>query len=40
MLRLDPLGPDLWDSILPEELKKLPEELTKVDALLRDPRFM
>jgi IS5 family transposase len=40
MLRLDPPGPDLWDCILPEELKKLPEELAKVDELLRNPRFM
>jgi IS5 family transposase len=40
MLRLDPPGPDLWDSILPDELRKLPEELARVDELLRDPRFM
>jgi transposase, IS5 family len=40
MLRLQPEGPDLWDSILPEELRKLPDELARVDELLQNPRFM
>lgn len=40
MLRLDPPGPDLWDSILPDELRKLPDELARIDELLRDPRFV
>ncbi len=29
----------LWESILPEELQRLPEELARVDALLDDPAF-
>jgi transposase, IS5 family len=29
----------LWDSVLPEELRRLPEELARVDALLDDPAF-
>jgi transposase, IS5 family len=40
MLQLEPKGPDLWDSVLPEPLRKLSEELTRVDALLKDPRMM
>lgn len=40
MLQLRPEGPDLWDSILPEEVRKLSEELTGVDELLNDPRLM
>ena len=40
MLRLQPESPDLWDSILPEELRKLPDELARVDELLQNPRFM
>jgi IS5 family transposase len=40
MLQLQPKGPDLWDSILPEELKKLPEELAGVNILLEDARLM
>ena len=31
--------PTLWESILPEELLRLPEELARVDALLDDPVF-
>ena len=40
MLQLKPKTPDLWDSILPEELRKLPEELARVDVLLQDERLM
>ncbi len=40
MLQLKPPTPDLWDSILPEELRKLPEELARVDILLQDERLM
>jgi transposase, IS5 family len=29
----------LWESLLPEELLRLPEELARVDALLDDPAF-
>ena len=28
-----------WESLLPPELLRLPEELTRVDALLDDPAF-
>ena len=28
-----------WDSLLPPELLRLPEELARVDALLDDPAF-
>ncbi|HXL63126.1 MAG TPA: ISNCY family transposase [Mycobacterium sp.] len=31
--------PSLWESVLPEELQRLPEELGRVDALLDDPAF-
>jgi IS5 family transposase len=40
MLQLKPETPDLWDSILPEELRKLPEELARVDVLFQDERLM
>jgi IS5 family transposase len=40
MLQLKPDGPDLWDSILPDEVKKLSEELEGVDTLLQDERLM
>ena len=29
----------LWESLLPEEVRQLPEELARVDALLDDPAF-
>ena len=32
--------PSLWESVLPEELLRLPEELARVDALLDDPVFL
>jgi transposase, IS5 family len=31
--------PSLWESLLPEELQRLPEELARVDLLLDDPAF-
>ena len=31
--------PTLWEAILPEELRRLPAELARVDALLDDPVF-
>jgi len=31
--------PSAWESLLPEELLRLPEELARVDALLDDPAF-
>ena len=40
MLRVTPKGPDLWDSLLPEASRALPEDLAHVDALLQDSRFI
>jgi IS5 family transposase len=40
MLQLQPEGPDLWDSILPEEVRKLSPELEQIDVLLKDERLM
>ncbi len=40
MLQLKSKGPDLWDSIIPEEARALPPDLAYVDELLRDERFM
>lgn len=31
--------PSLWESILPEQVRRLPEELARIDALLDDPTF-
>jgi transposase, IS5 family len=31
--------PSLWQSILPEEVRRVPDELARVDALLDDPAF-
>jgi len=31
--------PTLWEAILPDELRRLPVELARIDALLDDPRF-
>src|SRR3954447_5036372 len=39
MLRTLAEQPTLWESILPEELRRLPIELARVDALLDDPVF-
>jgi hypothetical protein len=32
-------GPSAWESLLPAEVLRLPEELARVDALLDDPVF-
>ena len=32
-------GPSLWESSLPPELLRLPDDLARVDALLDDPVF-
>src|SRR5512134_3727355 len=37
MLRTVADQPTLWEAILPEELRRLPEQLARVDALLDDP---
>jgi hypothetical protein len=39
MLRTVADQPTLWEAILPEELRRLPEELARVDAWLDDPVF-
>lgn len=39
MLRTVADQPTLWEAILPEELRRLPEQLARVDALLDDPVF-
>jgi transposase, IS5 family len=39
MLRTVADQPTLWEAILPEELRRLPGELARVDALLDDPVF-
>jgi IS5 family transposase len=39
MLRTIADQPSLWETILPEELRRLPVELARVDALLDDPVF-
>src|SRR5215210_9519204 len=39
MLRTVGDQPTLWEAILPEELRRLPAELARVDALLDDPVF-
>jgi transposase, IS5 family len=39
MLRRVADQPSLWDAILPEELRQLPTELARIDALLDDPMF-
>ena len=31
--------PTLWEAILPEQVRRLPAELARVDALLDDPVF-
>ena len=31
--------PSLWESLLPEEVLRLPRELAQVDVLLDDPAF-
>src|SRR5215210_6719699 len=39
MLRTVADQPTLWEAILPEELRRLPAELARVDMLLDDPAF-
>ena len=39
MLRTVADQPSLWEAILPEDLRRLPTELARVDALLDDPVF-
>jgi transposase, IS5 family len=39
MLRTVADQPTLWEAILPEELRRLPAELARVDVLLDDPAF-
>ena len=40
MLQERALGESLWEAVLPEELRQLPAELAKVDAILDDDRFL
>lgn len=40
MLRERSLGESLWEAVLPAELRELPAELAKVDAVLDDDRFL
>jgi transposase, IS5 family len=40
MLRERAVGESLWESVLPAELRELPPELGKVDAILDDDRFL
>src|SRR5689334_4412068 len=39
MLRTVADQPSLWEAILPDELRRLPDELARVDVLLDDPVF-
>jgi IS5 family transposase len=40
MLRERSVGESLWEAVLPAELRELPAELSKVDAVLDDDRFL
>jgi IS5 family transposase len=40
MLRERALGESLWEAVLPAELRELPPELGRVDAILEDDRFL
>jgi IS5 family transposase len=40
MLRERALGESLWEAVLSAELRELPAELAKVDAILEDERFL
>ena len=40
MLRERAVGESLWEAVLPQELRELPEELRKVDGMLDDDRFL
>jgi IS5 family transposase len=39
MLRTVGDQPSLWEAVLPDELRRLPPELARLDALLDDPVF-
>ena len=39
MLRTVADQPTLWEAILPDELRRLPIELARIDVLLDDPVF-
>ena len=39
MLRTVADQPSLWEAILPDELRRLPAELSRIDELLDDPVF-
>ena len=40
MLRERAVGESLWEAVLPAELRELPAELGKVDAILDDDCFL
>jgi transposase, IS5 family len=40
VLRERAVGESLWEAVLPAELRELPRELAKVDAILDDDRFL
>ena len=40
MLRERAVGETLWESLLPDEVRALPEELARVDEVLGDERFL
>jgi IS5 family transposase len=40
MRRERAVGESLWEAVLPEELRRLPAELERVDAILDDDRFL
>mgnify|MGYP000321255217 CR=1 FL=1 len=40
MLRERAVGESLWEAVLPPELRELPPELAKVDAILEEDRFL
>jgi IS5 family transposase len=40
VLRESDPQPSLWEALLPEQVKRLPAELAKIDAYLDDERFL
>jgi len=40
MLRERAVGESLWEAVLPAELRELPPELAKIDAILGEDRFL
>jgi transposase, IS5 family len=40
VLRESDPQPSLWEALLPDEAKRLPAELAKIDAYLDDERFI